>query len=49
MQPNMMDKTTAVIGADDPIASVFEMYEQLTDENKETINLLIEQLIAEQS
>lgn len=35
--------------ADAPKMNVFEMYELLTDENKEAINLLVEQLIAEQS
>ena len=38
-----------ITSADAPKMNVFEMYELLTDENKEAINLLIEQLVAEQS
>ena len=49
MQPTTTIDTTATLGADAPDLDVHEMYELLTDENKETINLLIERLIAEQS
>lgn len=49
MHPKTTIDTTAALGADAPNMDVHEMYELLTDENKETINLLIEQLIAEQS
>ena len=49
MQPTTTIDTTATLGADAPDLDVQEMYELLTDENKEEINLLIEQLIAEQS
>ncbi len=48
MQPTMTIETTTP-GADAPNLDVHEMYELLTDENKEAINLLIERLIAEQS
>ena len=49
MQPTTTMDTTAALGADAPDLDVHEMYELLTDENKKAINLLIEQLIAEQS
>ena len=49
MQPTTTIDTTASLGADAPDLDVHEMYELLTDENKKAINLLIEQLIAEQS
>ena len=49
MQPKTTIDTTATICADAPDLDVHKMYELLTDENKETINLLIERLIAEQS
>ena len=49
MQPKTTIDTTATLGADAPDLDVHEMYELLTDENKEAINLLIERLIAEQS
>lgn len=49
MQPTMTKDVNADQAADAPDLDVHEMYELLTDENKETINLLIEQLIAEQS
>lgn len=49
MQPTTTIDTTDKIGTDAPDLDVHEMYELLTDENKETINLLIERLIAEQS
>ena len=49
MQPTTTIDTTASLSADAPEMNVFEMYELLTDENKEAINLLVEQLIAEQS
>lgn len=49
MQPTTTMDTTATLGADAPDLDVHEMYELLTDENKEAINLLIERLIAEQS
>jgi hypothetical protein len=49
MQPTTTIDTTAALGVDAPDLDVHEMYELLTDENKEAINLLIERLIAEQS
>ena len=49
MQPTTTIDTTDTICTDAPNLDVHEMYERLTDENKETINLLIERLIAEQS
>ena len=49
MQPTTTIDTTATLGADAPDLDVHEMYELLTDENKEAINLLIERLIAGQS
>lgn len=49
MQPTTTIDTTDTICTDAPDLNVHEMYELLTDENKETINLLIEQLIAAQS
>lgn len=49
MQPTLTIDTTATLGADAPNLDAYEMYELLTDENKEAINLLIERLIAEQS
>lgn len=49
MQPTTTIDATDTICTDAPDLDVHEMYELLTDENKEMINLLIEQLIAEQS
>ena len=49
MQPTTTIDTTATLGADAPNLDDHEMYELLTDENKEAFNLLIERLIAEQS
>ena len=49
MQPTTTIDTTATLGADAPDLDAYEMYELLTDENKQAISLLIEQLRAEQS